>query len=158
MAVATAATRGVRTEAGRYHGATLSITAGAAVGPSVVVLLDTRRIVYRTSIYRHGEYLLRDANAPSEAGMLILMSLATGPKHGYAMMSDIRAFADTRLGPGTLYAALARLEEDGLIAPVASDDRRRPYRITPAGLTTLRARADSLRRLASVATRRLAAR
>ena len=101
---------------------------------------------------------MRDPGAPSEAGILILMSLATGPKHGYAMMTDIKAFADTRLGPGTLYTALARLEEDGLIAPLASDDRRRPYRITPWGLTTLRARADSLRRLASVATRRLAAR
>jgi DNA-binding PadR family transcriptional regulator len=102
--------------------------------------------------------VLRDSGEPSEAGILILMSLATGPKHGYAMMSDIKAFAATRLGPGTLYTALARLDEDGLIAPMASDDRRRPYRITPSGLTTLRARATSLRRLASVATRRLAAR
>jgi DNA-binding PadR family transcriptional regulator len=101
---------------------------------------------------------LHDSGEPSEAGLLILMSLATGPKHGYAMMTDIKAFADTRLGPGTLYTALARLEEAGLIAPVASDDRRRPYRITPSGLTTLRARTDSLRRLAAVATRRLAAR
>ena len=97
-------------------------------------------------------------DVPSEAGVLILLSLATGPKHGYAMMTDISAFADTRVGPGTLYTALARLEEDGLIAAVASDDRRRPYRITPSGLTALKARAESLRRLASVATRRLATR
>jgi len=101
---------------------------------------------------------LRHPDTSSEAGMLILLSLATGPKHGYAMMTDIREFAGARLGPGTLYTALARLEEDGFIAPVASDDRRRPYRITPSGLTTLRARTDSLRRLAAVATRRLAAR
>jgi DNA-binding PadR family transcriptional regulator len=101
---------------------------------------------------------LRQPDVPSEAGVLILLSLATGPKHGYAIMTDISAFANTRLGPGTLYTALARLEEDGLIAAVASGDRRRPYRITPLGLTTLRTRAESLRRLANVATRRLAAR
>lgn len=101
---------------------------------------------------------MRDPGAPSEAGLLILMSLATGAKHGYAMMTDITAFANTRLGPGTLYTAIARLEEGGLIAPIASDDRRRPYRITPSGLTTLKVRAEGMRRLATVATRRLAAR
>ena len=78
--------------------------------------------------------------------MLILTSLANGPKHGYAIMQDIERFSGTKLGPGTLYTALARLEEDGLIAAVASDDRRRPYRITPSGLTALKARAAVIER------------
>ena len=49
--------------------------------------------------------------------LLILSSLASGPKHGYAIMSDIETFADVRLGPGTLYTAITRLVEKKLIAP-----------------------------------------
>jgi DNA-binding PadR family transcriptional regulator len=74
------------------------------------------------------------------------------------MVTDIAAFSGVRLGPGTLYAALQRLEGDGLIQPIASQDRRRPYRITPSGLATLRADADDARRVAGVASRRLAPR
>jgi DNA-binding PadR family transcriptional regulator len=96
--------------------------------------------------------------ASLDASLLILMSLASGPKHGYGMMGDILEFSGQRVGPGTLYTAIERLERDGLIAPVPSADRRRPYRITPNGLTAMRGRAQDLRRLAGVATRRLAAR
>jgi DNA-binding PadR family transcriptional regulator len=46
----------------------------------------------------------------SDPSLLILASLASGPKHGYAMMEDIAEFSGTKLEPGTLYAALARLE------------------------------------------------
>lgn len=65
--------------------------------------------------------------------LLILASLAEGDKHGYAMMVDIRSFADVELGPGTLYGAITRLEQRGFIRPVAGDDRRQPYRLTAAG-------------------------
>ena len=92
----------------------------------------------------------------TDASFLILASLASGPKHGYAMVADIKEFSGTELGPGTLYTALQRLEEDGLIAPVASADRRRPYRITPSGVTALRTHAQELRRMTSTVTRRLA--
>ena len=61
---------------------------------------------------------------------LILSSLAEGPKHGYALTKDIERFADVRLAPGTLYEALSRLEGQGLIESVESDDRRRPYKLT----------------------------
>lgn len=94
----------------------------------------------------------------TDATFLILASLASGPRHGYAMVADIKRFSGTELGPGTLYAALQRLEEDGLIAPVASADRRRPYRITPSGVAALRAHAQELRRVTGIVGRRLALR
>ena len=64
--------------------------------------------------------------------LLVLASLADGDKHGYAMMDDIERFAGVRLGPGTLYGAITRLEERGWIRGLDADDRRRPYRITGA--------------------------
>lgn len=91
-----------------------------------------------------------------DAGLLVLMSLATGPKHGYAIIQDVDRFADIRMGPGTLYAAIERLENGELIAPVASTDRRKPYRLTRRGLDALRAQTNALRRLAGVASKRLA--
>src|ERR1700728_4659634 len=66
-----------------------------------------------------------------EASVLILISLADGPKHGYALIQDIRELADVELGPGTLYGALDRLERLDLIESLPADDRRHPYRITP---------------------------
>lgn len=99
-----------------------------------------------------------NGDSRTDARFLILTSLSTGAKHGYAIVTDIKEFAGAQLGPGTLYTALQRLEEDGLIAPVRSDDRRRPYRITPAGLAALRAHLDELRRVATIARQRLATR
>ncbi len=93
----------------------------------------------------------------SEPALLILASLAGGPKHGYAMMLDIEAMAGERLGPGTLYGALARLEERGLVEPLPPEERRRPYRLTAAGAEALREQLTNLERLAQVGLRRLAA-
>jgi DNA-binding PadR family transcriptional regulator len=87
--------------------------------------------------------------------LLVLASLAGGDKHGYAMMEDIQQFAGVRLGPGTLYGAITRLEEQGWIAPVASDDRRQPYRITGAGRVHLEAHVSALTRVLKTAARRL---
>ncbi len=70
----------------------------------------------------------------SDASLLVLTSLTGEPKHGYAIMTDIEAFAGVKLGPGTLYGTIQRLEERGLIEPVESADRRQPYRLTAAGL------------------------
>jgi DNA-binding PadR family transcriptional regulator len=87
---------------------------------------------------------------------LILSSLADGPKHGYALTKDIEEFAEVRIAPGTMYEALARLERQGLIEPLESSDRRRPYRLTAEGAVALRAHLDSQRRVADVGLRRLA--
>lgn len=91
----------------------------------------------------------------SEPGLLILISLAEGPKHGYAMTTDIERLSGTTLGPGTLYGALSRLEARGLVEPLPVDDRRRPYRISAAGAKVLRARLASLASLTRAGQRRL---
>jgi DNA-binding PadR family transcriptional regulator len=75
----------------------------------------------------------------SDPTVLILASLAEGDKHGYAIMEDIQAFAGIRLGPGTLYGAISRLEQRGWIRAVKSESRRRqPYRITAEGSLELK--------------------
>jgi DNA-binding PadR family transcriptional regulator len=89
-------------------------------------------------------------------GALILSSLADGAKHGYALTKDIEAFAGVRLAPGTLYEALSRLEGQGLIEALASDDRRRPYRLTATGAKALHAHLQAQRHVADVGLGRLA--
>ena len=87
---------------------------------------------------------------------LILSSLAEGPKHGYALTKDIERFAGVRLAPGTLYEALSRLEGQGLIEAVESDDRRRPYKLTAVGAEALRGHLANQRQIADIGLRRLA--
>ena len=83
-------------------------------------------------------------------GLLVLTSLADGPKHGYAITVDIEQFAGVRLGPGTLYGALSRLEGRGLIEALPPEDRRRPYQLTAEGSAALEKELQTLR----VVTRR----
>ena len=91
----------------------------------------------------------------SDPTLLVLASLADGEKHGYAMMEDIERFAGTRLGPGTLYGAITRLEQRGWIRPVTSSDRRQPYAITAAGKRYLEEQVASLDQVIKTAQRRL---
>ena len=83
------------------------------------------------------------------------MSLAGDPKHGHALLKDIEEFAGVKLGPGALYGAITRLEERGLIAPLESDDRRRPYQITAAGSQALSDSVAQMRKLVEVGQTRL---
>lgn len=76
--------------------------------------------------------------------LLILLSLSDGPKHGYAIMQDVERGSGRPMGPGTLYAALVRLDEQGLVEPLPPIDRRRPYRLTAVGASHL---AEQLRAL-----------
>jgi DNA-binding PadR family transcriptional regulator len=99
---------------------------------------------------------LDDFGRFGEPALLILVSLAEGPKHGYAMTEDIAAVADVRLGPGTIYGAITRLEARGLIERLESEDRRNPYRLTALGEKALRARLASIQAIARVGQRRLA--
>ena len=92
----------------------------------------------------------------SDPALFILTSLADGEKHGYAMMEDIEAFCGVRLGPGTLYGALTRLERRGLIEPLPSEDRRRPYRLSAAGASALEQRLRDLEGFTRVGLGRLA--
>ena len=92
---------------------------------------------------------------PNDPPILILTSLASGPKHGHALSKDIESFAGVTLGPGALYGAITRLEERGLIEPLGGDDRRKPYRITTAGSTALATAVADMRRIADVGATRL---
>jgi DNA-binding PadR family transcriptional regulator len=96
-----------------------------------------------------------DLGRQNEPTVLILTSLAAGAKHGYALTKDIEEFAGVTLGPGTLYGAITRLEERGLIEPAGVEERRRPYRITASGRTALATAVRDMRALADEGTLRL---
>ena len=91
----------------------------------------------------------------TEPSVYILVSLSDGPKHGYAIMTDVEQFSGQPLGAGTLYAALARLERRGLIEALDPIERRRPYRLTGLGIRTLRAQLEHLQSFARIGLRRL---
>jgi DNA-binding PadR family transcriptional regulator len=91
----------------------------------------------------------------SDPSLLILASLAERDKHGYAIMTDIRAFANVELGAGTLYGAITRLEQRGFIRPMGSEDRRQPYRLTAAGRRYLEEELAGLESVLRVGLRRL---
>lgn len=99
----------------------------------------------------------RDARSrrSNDPPLLILTSLAGGPKHGHALAKDIIGFAGVNLGPGTLYGAITRLEERGLIEPLEADERRRPYRITSEGAAALTEAVTDMQKLADVGATRL---
>jgi DNA-binding PadR family transcriptional regulator len=92
----------------------------------------------------------------SDPGTLLLISLAAGAKHGHAMLLDVEAFSGRRLGPGTLYGALSRLETAGMVEPLALEGRRRPYRLTRDGRAELRRRIGLLSMAVQVGRERLA--
>jgi DNA-binding PadR family transcriptional regulator len=89
-----------------------------------------------------------DLGGLAVASIQILVALSAGPAHGYAIMTDVERETGRSLGPGTLYAALARLEQRGLIEPLASADRRQPYRLTGEGAQALGRELDRLHALA----------
>jgi DNA-binding PadR family transcriptional regulator len=93
----------------------------------------------------------------TDPSVLILASLAGGPKHGYALIRDVEQLADVTLGPGTLYGALSRLENRGLVESMPADDRRRPYRLTQVGADALSVYLRHLETVARRGLRRLAA-
>jgi DNA-binding PadR family transcriptional regulator len=100
------------------------------------------------------------ANRPraNDPTLLILTSLASGEKHGYALLQDIEQFAGVTLGPGTLYGAIGRLEERNMIEAVGDAGRRRPYRLTAAGTQELADTLGQLRVITNEGNRRLNAR
>ncbi|MEV4131737.1 PadR family transcriptional regulator [Dactylosporangium sp. NPDC049742] len=88
--------------------------------------------------------------------LLVLVSLADGPKRGYAIQEDIGMLTGDLPGPDTLYGAIKRLKERGLIEALAAQDRRKPCQLTPAGRRMLRAELERTRSVAAVGLRRLA--
>jgi DNA-binding PadR family transcriptional regulator len=92
----------------------------------------------------------------SDPTLLVLISLAGGAKHGHALTKDIAEFGSVVLGPGTLYAAIDRLEADGLIEATAAEGRRRPYRLMASGFGLLQRELDAASAVLRVGQARLA--
>lgn len=94
----------------------------------------------------------------------MLVALAEGPRHGYAVAQEVEDLTDGRvvLGPGTLYGSLQRMQDAGLIAETDNPGedglhagRRRYYKMTPLGSAALQAESERLARTLSVAQARL---
>jgi DNA-binding PadR family transcriptional regulator len=92
----------------------------------------------------------------ADPSVLILTSLSDGSKHGYAIMTDVAAFSEVSMEPGTLYGALSRLEKRGWIRPLDTDERRRPYEITAAGQAVLAEQLKTMQQVVRTATQRIA--
>jgi DNA-binding PadR family transcriptional regulator len=107
----------------------------------------TRHVVLPSKPENPGHY--------SDPPLLVLASLAGGPKHGHSMIEDIERLCGTRLGPGTLYGAIGRLEQQGWIEALPVEERRQPYRITPEGMRVLRAKLRTLQQFARSGLKRL---
>jgi DNA-binding PadR family transcriptional regulator len=107
-----------------------------------------------------GRTIPAESDPLTEPVLLILMSLADQPRHGYALLKDIEAISEgrVRLSTGTLYGALRRLLEERLIQRFEQEDTSRDkqaYRLTSAGLKALRAELDRMKQLMRAASARL---
>jgi DNA-binding PadR family transcriptional regulator len=113
--------------------------------------------MYRSSVYKR-DMSSRQMQEPS---FLILTALAARPQHGYGIMTDVGQISGGRvkLRAGTLYTALDRLSEDGLVEvdreEIVDTRLRRYYRLTPAGRSRLAAETARLRANAAAAAKRL---
>jgi len=96
-----------------------------------------------------------DTQRGADAPLLVLASLAAGPKHGYAITADVAEQVGISLGPGTLYGVISRLEERGLIRALPPQERRRPYEITAAGAKALAEQSARMRAVADLGLNRL---
>lgn len=84
----------------------------------------------------------------SETAYYILLSL-TEIRHGYGIIQFVEELTKSRirLGPGTIYGSLSRMEKDKLIKAVAEEDRRKLYQITPSGIELLKLEIARLKEL-----------
>jgi DNA-binding PadR family transcriptional regulator len=106
--------------------------------------------------YLHVPEECKQAMFALEAAVWIMVALAEGAKHGYAIMKDIEGLGGFSMPPGTLYAALARMERAGLVREIQNSDyRRRPFKLTPAGAIRLTEDMQVLSSLASTGLRRI---
>jgi DNA-binding PadR family transcriptional regulator len=90
-----------------------------------------------------------------EPGMLVLLALSDGAKHGYAITADVLEQTGIRLGPGTLYGSLSKLVDRGLVTALAAEERRRPYELTEAGREALAAQVATWSRVVATGRARL---
>ncbi len=105
---------------------------------------------------------MRKSKPLSEPVLLILASLADQPRHGYALLKDVESLSgqQTRLSTGTLYGAIHRLLNDGLIERFEQEDvsrEKQAYRLTGAGRIRLKLELDRLKNITKAALARLRA-
>lgn len=91
----------------------------------------------------------------NDAQMLVLTVLADGPLHGYAINNAIEELTGDKLGPGSLYGALTRLEGRQLIEPTEEVGRQRPVRLTDQGRTALREELERMAKVSRIGLRSL---
>lgn len=91
----------------------------------------------------------------NDAQTLVLCALSDGPLHGYGINTAVKELTGERLGAGSLYGALSRLEAKGLIESLEEQGRQRPVRLTPAGREVLEQELRSMARVAAVGLKRL---
>ena len=105
--------------------------------------------------------MIKDSQVPlTETTLLILMSLSTGPRHGYAIMKAAEALSEgrVRLSTGTLYGALKRLLDDDWIRrvedplPIVTERERKAYTLTNQGRRVLNAEIGRMGKLVAIAT------
>jgi DNA-binding PadR family transcriptional regulator len=96
--------------------------------------------------------LLKDPQPLTPAVFHVLLALADGPLHGYAIMQAVEVASGSDMGPGTIYGSLQRMEDAGLVKEIAAqdDDRRRVFALQPAGRRALQAEAERLAKLAAL--------
>src|SRR5258707_4076573 len=100
----------------------------------------------------HGKF--DDLGRFADPSLLILTSLANGPRHGYAIMTDVAGFSGVQMEPRTLYGALARLERRGWVRPLPTHERRMPYEITAAGQSVLIQQLSSMQQIELIGRQR----
>lgn len=95
---------------------------------------------------------IKDHQPLTPAVFHILLALADGSLHGYAIMQAVEASSGVAMGPGTIYGSLQRMEDAGLVKelPASGDDRRRHFALLPTGRKALQAEARRLARLAAL--------
>ena len=123
--------------------------------------LDKSNFTVQYSVIRHVGVRTMETFALSEPVLLVLLSLAEQPRHGYSMLKDIEAMSGGRvlLSTGTLYGALQRLLDQGWIERVEEDDAprdRRTYRLTSRGRRNLQMEIERMRHLTKLAGLRIA--
>jgi DNA-binding PadR family transcriptional regulator len=91
----------------------------------------------------------------NDSQTLVLCALANGPLHGYAINAAIEELTGERLGAGSLYGALTRLEAKGLIESLGEQGRQRPVRLTPKGRDVLERELTAMAKVAATGLKHL---
>lgn len=91
----------------------------------------------------------------SEPTLFILISLVESNKHGYAIMEDIENSYGVKVGPGTLYGAISRMEKLKFIEAIPSGDRKKPYQITSEGRKFLQEKLKEIEQVTKLGFKRL---